>query len=792
MALAKSKFILLAILVLPGLAMAQYSGGSNDGVASSSFCASNLNGGVAPAITFNALVGPTSFCSFSTDIYRITLATGFANTFTWTLPLGSTIISSLNTTNSSTIVIQFGNTSGNISVTADNTCTTGTSAVVPLTAVSCNNFLGGLNDGAGFSSFCASNLTGGASPAIVLSPIAGQTAFCSNAPETYSITVTAGVATTYYWTNTVGTQTAQTVPTLTNSSINILMGAVDGSVTVEASNGCTSATQLLSLTATTCGISLGGDNDGFSFSNFCANDLNGGASPAIVLNPISGPANFCNNSPENYSVTLSAGYANTFYWLNSSGAITTQTIPTFTGSSTNFLMSNTNGTVTVEVSNGCTSATQNLALTATNCGLSFGGDNDGFSFIPFCGSNLNGGTAPAITLNPISGPGSFCSLSSEGFGVSLSSGIGTSYYWTGPAATVVTQTNALGSSSATILFSSSNGNVMVEVSNTCSTVSALLPVTAVSCNQFFGGNNDGFSSSIFCSNGLNGGALAPITLNAITGGSNVFFNLGQNFSVTLATGNATIFNWTGPPGSNSPAQVNTLTASTALVNIANANGNVVVDVSNGCTSAQASLAVTGQACPAFFGGISDGFAVPVTLVSFTAKVVGSGVEVNWITASELNNDYFLVEKSKDGKEFLPVRKVKGAGTTSRTSNYNIVDEKPYRGISYYRLSQTDFDGSKTYSKVASVNVDGKDDNLKLYPNPLRSGDMLRFEYVSEREEIIKITWIDPAGNAGDKEEFHVKEGENKISFAPHFNSKGVYIIQVQTSQGELSMRFIVL
>ncbi|NJN42769.1 MAG: hypothetical protein HC811_11605 [Flammeovirgaceae bacterium] len=634
---------MLAILLLPGFALAQYTGGSDDGSSHASFCGSNLNGGVSPAITFNALVGSTSFCSFNSELYSISLATGFANTFTWSLPPGSTIISSINTSNSSTVVIEFGNANGNISVTADNTCFTGTSPPVAMTAISCNNYLGGIDDGTSINSFCASNLNSGVAPAIALNAITGPGTFCSDAPEKYTITLSAGNANTYYWTNTVGTQTAQTIPTLTSSSVNIEMGAVNGSITVEVSNGCTSAMETLPVTATVCGLTFGGSDDGFSFSNFCASDLNGSASPAIALNLISGPAIFCSNSPENYSISLAAGYANSFYWTNSAGTVTTQTVPTLTASSVNFLMGAANGTVTVEASNGCTSAIENLVLTALDCGLSFGGSEDGFSFSSFCGSDLNGGSAPAITLNAINGPGSFCSLSSEGYNVSLSSGIGSTYYWTGPSgATLVTQQHTLTSSIATLLFGASNGNVAVEVSNTCSVATATLPVTSVNCNNFVGGNNDGFSTSIFCSNSLNGGALAPITLNPITGGGNVFFNLGQNFSVTLATGNASVYSWTGPPGSNSPAQVSSLTSSTALINIVNSNGNVTVDVSNGCTTAQAVLAVTGSNCPAFFGGISDGFAVPIELVSFTASIVDQAVHLHWVTASEHNNDFSLL------------------------------------------------------------------------------------------------------------------------------------------------------
>ena len=121
--------------------------------------------------------------------------------------------------------------------------------------------------------------------------------------------------------------------------------------------------------------------------------------------------------------------------------------------------------------------------------------------------------------------------------------------------------------------------------------------------------------------------------------------------------------------------------------------------------------------------------VPIQLASFNAVPDGQRVKLNWITANELNNDYFTVEKSLDGRTFVFIEKVEGAGTSSRILNYSTIDYSPWSGASYYRLKQTDFDGNATYSKIISVDL-GQTGALSfnLYPNPSPGGELtLKFK-----------------------------------------------------------------
>lgn len=106
--------------------------------------------------------------------------------------------------------------------------------------------------------------------------------------------------------------------------------------------------------------------------------------------------------------------------------------------------------------------------------------------------------------------------------------------------------------------------------------------------------------------------------------------------------------------------------------------------------------------------------LPVKLISFTASVSGSIVNLDWKTASEVNNDYFQVQRSANGKDWQDLTRVKGAGNSYESITYNTVDQSPYHGTSYYRLKQVDFDGKYEYSIVESVSLNYPN---VLFPNP---------------------------------------------------------------------------
>ncbi len=117
--------------------------------------------------------------------------------------------------------------------------------------------------------------------------------------------------------------------------------------------------------------------------------------------------------------------------------------------------------------------------------------------------------------------------------------------------------------------------------------------------------------------------------------------------------------------------------------------------------------------------ISDdncGLLLPVDFIDFSAEATDRTVQLNWQTQSELNNDYFVPERSADGENFVAIGWVDGAGTIDHPQDYALTDETPLPGTSYYRIRQVDFDGSVRYSSVQAVTRDQSSGSI-LFPNP---------------------------------------------------------------------------
>lgn len=118
--------------------------------------------------------------------------------------------------------------------------------------------------------------------------------------------------------------------------------------------------------------------------------------------------------------------------------------------------------------------------------------------------------------------------------------------------------------------------------------------------------------------------------------------------------------------------------------------------------------------------LSSNTPLPVTLTAFTAAAKGSTVELKWATAAEQNNAYFAIERSANGSNWQQLATVPGAGNSSIPVNYSYTDEEPLNGISYYRLRQTDVDGTYKYSSTETVRLQIDAMELRLYPNPVKS------------------------------------------------------------------------
>lgn len=114
--------------------------------------------------------------------------------------------------------------------------------------------------------------------------------------------------------------------------------------------------------------------------------------------------------------------------------------------------------------------------------------------------------------------------------------------------------------------------------------------------------------------------------------------------------------------------------------------------------------------------VSNG-TLPIELIDFTGTCLTNGVELNWSTASEENNDYFLVEKSTNGSDWELVVKIFGSGTSGVVNKYVHVDYTIISDLMYYRLTQVDKNGSSEVFKAIDVKCKNVKDQMVLYPNP---------------------------------------------------------------------------
>ena len=120
--------------------------------------------------------------------------------------------------------------------------------------------------------------------------------------------------------------------------------------------------------------------------------------------------------------------------------------------------------------------------------------------------------------------------------------------------------------------------------------------------------------------------------------------------------------------------------------------------------------------------------VPVELTSFTATANNNSVELNWTTATELNNSGFEVERALFESEFEKIGFVQGFGTSTEIQSYSFVDQNLAAGSYAYRLKQVDLDGSYEYSNIVNVDIISPVDFelSQNYPNPFNPSTTIKF------------------------------------------------------------------
>lgn len=182
--------------------------------------------------------------------------------------------------------------------------------------------------------------------------------------------------------------------------------------------------------------------------------------------------------------------------------------------------------------------------------------------------------------------------------------------------------------------------------------------------------------------------------------------------------------------------------------------------------------------------VPDCAALPISLLSFTGHCDKQNNVLRWSTATEINNDYFTVERSPNGDDWSVAGMISGAGNSSTLIHYTLTDKAQTDETTYYRLKQTDFSGSYHYESVIGISKCDRNgaDQLTIFPNPSKGKFELRFN--GNPDEIKSINVYNSIGQSIYSSDFY-ESGFDISNQVP-----GLYFIHVQHNEELISMKFL--
>ncbi len=182
--------------------------------------------------------------------------------------------------------------------------------------------------------------------------------------------------------------------------------------------------------------------------------------------------------------------------------------------------------------------------------------------------------------------------------------------------------------------------------------------------------------------------------------------------------------------------------------------------------------------------------LPVVMLSFTAKAVGEVIQLDWKTATEINNKGFEVERSLDGESFAKIGFVNGNGTTTETKTYQFTDRDVLGGIPYYyRLKQIDFDGKSEYSPIKTAQTIARLIGFSFTTSPNPTFGPVNAKIYSEKMDV-KITVTNTIGEVVSTQEVFLEKGFTTKILDLSFFPQGAYIISIETPTGKFTRRVI--
>jgi len=210
------------------------------------------------------------------------------------------------------------------------------------------------------------------------------------------------------------------------------------------------------------------------------------------------------------------------------------------------------------------------------------------------------------------------------------------------------------------------------------------------------------------------------------------------------------------------------------------SGVVTSNPTNGVVPIEVTLTdapLNGGAC---FGII----VVPVKLNSFAVQKQNTSARITWSTESEINSSMFIVERSKDGVNWITVGSVAAAGNSTITRQYSMIDPAPSRGINYYRLKTIDIDSRTSNSDIRSL-LFGTSTTVLITPNPASS--FIKVFMDKNANTVSQIIISDVNGKIMDK--YSTIETQKTITTSGF--AKGLYVVKVITGENVVSQKIVI-
>ncbi|MCQ2958720.1 MAG: hypothetical protein MJ198_00830 [Bacteroidales bacterium] len=170
--------------------------------------------------------------------------------------------------------------------------------------------------------------------------------------------------------------------------------------------------------------------------------------------------------------------------------------------------------------------------------------------------------------------------------------------------------------------------------------------------------------------------------------------------------------------------------------------------------------------------------LPIELTRLYGISEGEKVKLVWQTASETNNDYFVISRSFNGVDFNEIDVISGQGTTTEITNYEYVDDCDFTGVVYYKLKQVDFNGASTESKIIAVNIKLQNQALKIIENEIK--------WSADVKDICELIITDELGRIR-----YCKSFSNSENYSiPISLNSGIYVATVLVNGKQYSQKFV--